>query len=95
MIQKAACDMLWQARNSLQEMEQEGGMKVARNTTHNLRHDWLRLEAESGKVQMSLLAHRNEIHVDVTLDGKTAVDYLTPRQLAAILLNACTDPHEP
>lgn len=70
-------------------------MKVARNTTHGLRHDWLRLEAERGKVQISLLACRTEICVDISVDGKTAVDYLTPRQLAAILLNACTDPHEP
>lgn len=70
-------------------------MKVARNTTHNLRHGWLKLEADRGNVKISLLACRTEICVDVEVDGKTAVDYLTPRQLAAILLNACTDPHEP
>lgn len=62
-------------------------MKVARNTTHNLRHDWLSYEAESGKLEVSLLALRNEICVDVTIDGKRYTDYFSPRQLAAVLVN--------
>lgn len=59
-------------------------MKVARNTTHNLRHDWLRFTDKG--VNVSLLAHRQEIHVEVTVDGVTSVDYFTPRQLATIIL---------
>lgn len=69
-------------------------MRVHRNTTHGLRHDWLRLEDKSGAVQISLLAHRNEIHLDVTVNGKTAFDYVTPSQLAEALLKLATDPHE-
>lgn len=67
-------------------------MKVAKNTAHNLRHDWLRYSDKN--VSVSLLAHRNEIHVEVTIDGQTAVDYFTPRQLATIILRECTDTHQ-
>ena len=69
-------------------------MKVARNTTHNLRHDWLRFDAEKGKVHVSLLACRSEIAVEVEIDGVVAVDYFTPRQLATILMREAADPHE-
>lgn len=67
-------------------------MKVSRNTTHGLRHDWLKYTDKS--VSVSLMAHRNEIVVEVTVDGQTATDYFTPRQLAAILLAEATDSHE-
>lgn len=69
-------------------------MKVARNTSHGLRHDWLCFNAEGSKIHVSLMAHRNEIEVDVTIDGKTASARFSPRQLAALLINATTDPHE-
>lgn len=67
-------------------------MKVARNTSHNLRHDWLRFTDKN--VSVSLLACRHEIHVEVTIGGKTTIDYLTPLQLANAIMVATTDPHE-
>lgn len=69
-------------------------MKVARNTTHNLRHDWLMFLAEKDTISVSLLAFRNEIAVEVQIDGVKAVDYFSPRQLAQAILSASTDPHE-
>jgi len=62
-------------------------MKVARNTSHPLRHDWLNATDEKGRVQVSLLAHRNEVHVNVTLDGKEYYDYLTLREVAELLMS--------
>ena len=67
-------------------------MKVARNTTHGLRHDCLAFTDQD--IDVSMRTHHNEIWIAVELDGKTTLDYWTPRQLAAVLMNASTDPHE-
>lgn len=69
-------------------------MKVARNTSHVLRHDWLKLTDENGAVQISLMVHRNEIHLVATIDGKTVYEYVTPRQLALALMKLDTDPNK-
>lgn len=59
-------------------------MKVATKLIR-CRHDWLSLEAERGTVQVSLLAHRNEIIVDVTIDGQRHEAWVSPRELASFL----------
>lgn len=63
-------------------------MKVARNYSHNLRHDWLSISDERGKVVVSIMANRSELYVDVTIDGNREDDYLKPRELAEILATA-------
>lgn len=68
-------------------------MKVARKHIP-ARHDWLNLTDEKGKIVVSALACRHEICIDVTVDGVTAFDYVTPRQLANALLKLANDPHE-
>lgn len=60
-------------------------MKVARNTTHNLRHDWLSVAANRRVAEVSLLALRTEICVDVTINGKREEAYWAPEKLAAVL----------
>ncbi len=69
-------------------------MKVARNQSHNLRHDWLKLEDEKGRVKLSLLAHRSEICVEVEIDGRVAYDWLAPRQVAEAIISKMTESHE-
>lgn len=61
-------------------------MKVARNTTHNLRHDWLKLSDERGAIEISLSTHRNEIMVSVSVDGKESEGWVSARRLAELLL---------
>lgn len=69
-------------------------MKVARNTAHCQRLDWLKLTDEEGAVKISLRAHRNEIHLVATIDDKTVYEYVTPRQLALALMKLDTDPNK-
>ncbi len=60
-------------------------MNVARNTTHGLRHDRISLTDERGKLAISLLTCRNEIYIDVTLNGQRHEGYVSARRLAEIL----------
>lgn len=57
-------------------------MKVAKNTAHNLRHDWINVSDEQGKVGLSILALRSELCVDVELNGSRFEHYFKPREVA-------------
>jgi len=63
-------------------------MRVARNTTHGLRHDWLSVAANKNVAEVSLLALRSEICVDVTIGGQRFEAYWVPEKLAAVLRDA-------
>jgi hypothetical protein len=69
-------------------------MKVARNTTHGLRHDRIKYTSESGAISLSISANRNGLDIEVTVDGITDIDTVSPRWLAAVLINKIgNDPH--
>lgn len=63
-------------------------MHIAKNTTHNLRHHWLNVAANKNAASVSLLAHRTEICVDVTIGTTRHMAYWKPEQLAAVLAEA-------
>ena len=63
-------------------------MKVARNNSHGLRHNWLNITANKGVASVSLLACRTEIYVDVTIGGERHETYWTPEKLAEVLAAA-------
>ena len=60
-------------------------MKVHRSNIRP-RLEWFNASDEQGKVGVSLLAHRNEIILDVTLDGERHEVWLTLREVAEALL---------
>ena len=73
-------------KHEAQNLHEKEAMKVARNTTHGLRHDCLKVSDEKGSVEIRLTAYRNEIQIYVRIDGQEFEADQSVRRLAEVLI---------
>ena len=93
-VYRTVPDASWDGARRADDMARTGVSHQVVSPMPELLSYWLNVDDEGGKIRVSLLAHRNEICVDVTIDGMESSDYMTARKVAELLMKGLVDSRE-